>query len=91
MLEFLAEAARNPRVGAEMHRVELGFHAHVRDVFIRGRGRADASLDLRVSLVSVLLDGWLVRLGKEPTAAKEECLNSLGFTFEALLSQCDRA
>jgi AcrR family transcriptional regulator len=92
VLEFLAEAARNPRVGAVMHRVDTGFRGHLRDVFIRGGVRADdPSLESRVSIVSVLLDGWLVRLGKEPTASKEEYLQSLRFMFEALLSQCDRA
>ena len=91
VLEFLAEAARNPRVGAVMHRVDAGFRDHLRDVFVRGGVKADdPSLWSRVSLVSVLLDGWLVRLGKDPKASKEEYLDSLRFMFEALLSQCDR-
>ncbi len=91
VLEFLAEAARNPRVGSVMYRVDAGFRTHLRDVFVRGGVRADdPSLDSRVSLVSVLLDGWLVRLGKDPGASKEEYLNSVRFMFEALLSQCER-
>lgn len=91
VLEFLAEAARNPRVGAVMHRVDSGFRAHLRDVFIRGGVRADdPSLESRVSFVSILLDGWLVRIGKDPNASKEEYLNSIGFLFESLLAQCDR-
>lgn len=91
VLEFLAEAARNPRVGTVLQRVDSGFRDHLRDVFIRGGVRADdPSLASRVGLVSVLLDGWLVRLGKDPAANKEEYLGSLRFMFEALLSQCDR-
>jgi len=92
VLEFLAEAARNPRVGAVMHRVDSGFRAHLRDVLIRGGVRADdPSLESRVSFVSILLDGWLVRLGKDPTADKQEYLSSVRFMFESLLSQCDRS
>lgn len=91
VLEFLAEAARNPRVGAVLQRMDSGFRAHLRDVFVSGGVREDdPSLESRISLVSVLLDGWLVRLGKEPTASKEEYLGSLRFMFESLLSQCDR-
>jgi len=91
VLEFLAEAARNPRVGAVMHRVDAGFRQHLRDVFVRGGVRADdQSLESRVGLVSILLDGWLVRLGKDPKASKEDYLSSLRFMFESLLSQCER-
>jgi len=91
VLEFLAEAARNPRVGAVLQRMDVGFRGHLRDVFIRGGVRADdESLESRISLVSVLLDGWLVRLGKDPTASKEDYLSSLRFMFESLLSKCDR-
>jgi len=91
VLEFLAEAARSERVGAVMFRVDAGFRSHLRDVFVRGGVRADhPSLESRVNLVSILLDGWLVRLGKDPAASKDEYLDSLRFMFEALLSQCDR-
>lgn len=91
VLEFLAEAARNPRVGAVMHRVDAGFRQHLRNVFVRGGVRADdPSLESRVGLVSILLDGWLVRLGKDPKASKEDYLSSLRFMFESLLSQCER-
>lgn len=84
VLEFFAEAARNPRIGAVVSRVDAVTRQHLREMIACG-ATDEATLDARVNLITVLLDGWLLRLAKSPGASREDYLASLRPMFEQLL------
>lgn len=86
VLEFFAEAARNPRIGEVVSRVDGSMRQKVREILARGGDADPACLDARVNVVTVLLDGWLLRLVKDPEADAEAYLTSLRPMFEVLAS-----
>lgn len=76
-LEFLAEAARNPRIAHIVQGVDKGIREHLTKIFLRAGAVDDADLPARVSMAANLLDGWVVRSVKNPAADREEYLAAL--------------
>jgi len=87
-LEFLAEAARNPRIGDIVRYVDRTMREKLRDVLLRNGATDDASIDPRLDMVAILIDGWSVRAVKDPTLTKQGYLDALRPMFENLL-RCD--
>lgn len=85
-LEFLAEAARNPRIGELVRVVDLAVRARLRDLLQRGGG-GDENLEARLDMISLLIDGWAVRAVKNPILDTEAYLNTLRPLFELLLGK----
>lgn len=88
-LEFLAEAARNPRIAEIVRLVDRTMREQLRDVLIRNGASDDASIDARLDMVTMLIDGWSVRSVKDPALTKQGYLSALRPMFENLL-RCDR-
>src|SRR5688572_11595451 len=62
-LEFLAEAARNPRIAGIVHRVDSAVREQLKAVLLRA-DVPDADMDCRLTMLMMMIDGWVVRAVK---------------------------
>jgi AcrR family transcriptional regulator len=84
-LEFMAEAARNPKVAEIVRNIDSAMRAHLKEVLSRNRAPNVAALDLRVDVICTLIDGWPMRTVKNPDLDKEMFLDTLRPLFALLL------
>ncbi|HVK82027.1 MAG TPA: TetR/AcrR family transcriptional regulator [Verrucomicrobiae bacterium] len=84
-LEFLAEAARNPRIGEIVRVVDGVMRGHLKDVLLRNGAVEDDKLESRIDMIAMMIDGWVIRGVKNPTLKKEDYLDALRPHFEILL------
>lgn len=84
-LEFLAEAARNPRIGEIVRVVDGVMRGHLKDVLLRNGAVEDDKIEARIDMIAMLIDGWVVRGVKNPNLKKEDYLDALRPLFEILL------
>jgi AcrR family transcriptional regulator len=89
-LEFLAEAARNPRIGEIVRVVDSVMRKHLKDVLLRNGAVESDMLEARIDMIATLIDGWVIRAVKNPNLKKEDYLEALKPLFENLL-RCDQA
>ncbi len=88
-LEFLAEAARNPRIGEIVRVVDGVMRGHLKDVLLRNGAVESDMLEARIDMIATLIDGWVIRAVKNPSLKKEDYLEALKPLFENLL-RCDQ-
>ena len=85
-LEIMAESTRNPRVQEIVHDFSRRRRAVLIESIRRHGGGADQPcFEARLDILLVLLDGWLVRLVKDPTMDTESYLRSLERTLRFVL------
>ncbi len=84
-LEFLAEAARNPRIADILRTVDRAMREHVAQILAQA-GVSDASQGSRIDLIMMLIDNWAIALMKRPDLSVEEYLQRLRDLFQSLLS-----
>jgi AcrR family transcriptional regulator len=84
-LEFLAEAARNPRIGEIVRVVDSVMRRHLKDILLRNGASEDEKIEGRVDMIAMLIDGWIIRGVKNPNLKKEDFLEALRPLFEILL------
>lgn len=84
VLEFFSEAARNQRIGALVCAVDEAARARLRELLARPGEDAAAAM-ARASMATILLEGWLLRVLKDPGASKEDYLASLRPMFRLLV------
>jgi AcrR family transcriptional regulator len=85
-LEFLAEAARNPSIGQIVRDFDIAIRARLKDMFVHAGFADDARLDARLTVVAMLLDGWAVRIVKNPKVSPEDYFSILRSVFTNLLA-----
>lgn len=85
-LEFLAEAARNPRIGDIVRDVDAVIQAELRGILLRAGVPDGEGLRSRINMISMLLDGWAVRAVKNPNIDKAQYLDTLRPLLETLLA-----
>src|SRR5262249_37481448 len=85
-LEILAEASRNERVGEIVRTADVTNRARLRDVLTRCGAKIDPEcLGPRMDLLALLIDGWVVRIAKNPNIDKDVYLASLRPMFKTLV------
>lgn len=87
-LEFVAEAARNPRIRTVVRRIDRAMRDHLRASLLRNGVPDDAKLESRIDIISMLIDGWAMRSVKNENLRKEEYLEAIR-PLLALLLRCD--
>jgi AcrR family transcriptional regulator len=89
-LEFVAEAARNPRIRAIVQHIDRSVREQLTEIIIRGGIAADSACS-RVGVIISLMDGWSARAVKDPGSNGEIYLETLRPVIEHLLSGEARA
>jgi TetR/AcrR family transcriptional regulator, repressor for uid operon len=85
-LEILAEAARNPRVAAIVREADQTGRGWLRELMTR-RGGDEASLEARMDMIALLVEGWTVRLVKNPDVDRQAYLASLRDMLQHLFAE----
>lgn len=85
-LEFLAEAARNPRIAGIVHKIDDVVRTELTAVLVQAGVRDDAALAMRLKMIAMLIDGWAVRAVKDPVLDREAYLRALRPLFESLVA-----
>jgi len=75
-LEILAEAARNPRVAEIVRAADQMGRGWLRELMLRDGG-SDECLEARMDMIGVMIEGWTLRLVRNPTVDREAYLTSL--------------
>jgi len=75
-LEILAEAARNPRVAEIVRDADQMGRAWLRELLLRDGGSQEC-LEARMDMVGVMIEGWTLRLVRNPQVDREAYLTSL--------------
>jgi len=86
-LEFLAEAARNPRIARIVRTVDTAMRDHLKQIMLSTGCADDALLTSRIDMIVTLIDGWPTRLMKTPELRLDDYLAGLRLMFEKLLSR----
>ena len=85
-LEFLAEAARNPRIGEIVRMDHDAVRGHIREILVRNRSPLkDCDLDRSVDLIATFLDGWSIHAVKDRNATVDSYIASLRPLVKAML------
>lgn len=87
-LEFLAEAARNPRIGEIVRVIDGAMRGHLKDALLRNGAPDDEKTASRIDMIMTLIDGWSVRTVKNPELTQDEYVDALRPLFQILL-RCD--
>jgi TetR/AcrR family transcriptional repressor of uid operon len=85
-LEFVAEAARNPRISEIVQQIDRQVRQQLTDILKRA-GITDDSACCRVGVIISLIDGWSARAVKDPGISGELYLETLRPIIEHLLSE----
>jgi AcrR family transcriptional regulator len=84
-LEFVAEAARNPRISEIVQHIDRRVRQQLTDILKRA-GVPDECACCRVGVIVSLMDGWSARAVKDPGSSGELYLEMLRPMIEHLLS-----
>jgi AcrR family transcriptional regulator len=85
-LEILAEATRNPRVSEIVRAADETSRARLSDVLARCSANIDPQcLEARMDMLAMLIDGWIVRVAKNPDVDKDVYFASLRPLFRILV------
>ncbi|MDX2234155.1 MAG: TetR/AcrR family transcriptional regulator [Hyphomonadaceae bacterium] len=84
-LEFFAEAARNPRIADIVRLIDANMRQHLRETLILAGAADDDTIDARLHMIVMLIDGWALRAVKDPSLAIEDYMESLRPLFAILL------
>lgn len=87
-LEILAEAARNPRVAEIVRLADQTGRGWLRELLTRS-GAPDACLESRMDMIALLVEGWTMRLVKNPDVDKEAYVTSLREMLQHLFAGGD--
>lgn len=75
-LEILAEAARNPQVAEIVRGAERTGRGWLRELLVR-HGAQEEGLEARMDLVILMVEGWTMRLVKNPDVDRAAYVESL--------------
>ncbi len=87
-LEFFAEAARNPRIAKIVRLVDADMRARIKDVLSRAGVEGRDEIEARAATIALLLDGWPIRVVKNPDLDRDDLIAGLRPFLERLL--CDQ-
>lgn len=94
-LEFLAEAARNPKIAEIVRTVDTAMRGHLKRLLLDAGAQGGEELERRLDMIATLIDGWVIRAVKNPSIRMQDYLDSLRPLFEILLhchgEDCDEA
>src|SRR5690606_13099412 len=89
-LEFLAEAARNPRVAEIVREADQMGRSWLRELLARDGGSSDC-VEARMDMIAVMIEGWTLRLVRNPDGDREAYLTSLRDMLRHLFAGPDAA
>lgn len=90
-LEFLAEAARNPKIADIVRTIDGAMRANLTELLVESGAPEGDELAARVDMIVALIDGWAIRAVKNPGIRMEAYLDTLRPLFEILVSCRDEA
>ena len=89
-LEILAEAARNPRVAEIVREADQMGRSWLRELLARDGGSSDC-VEARMDMIAVMIEGWTLRLVRNPDGDREAYLTSLRDMLRHLFAGPDAA
>lgn len=88
-LEFLAEAARNPKIAEIVRTIDVTMRGHLRRLLLDAGAPDDEKLSASLDMIVTLIDGWVIRAVKNPSIKMQDYLDNLRPLFEILV-RCSR-
>jgi len=91
LLEFLAEAARNPRIAAMLRMIDEAVRAYLKAILLRAGFDEGPALSAKLNIIVMALDGWPLCVVKDPELSVDGYLELVRPVFAAVLDRAPSA